>query len=69
MSDTAPQAGSASLAAMLLAAMKRLGMSALPFVVTVEPCKTSALKRALASLRAMSLPALSPLEVLYISFF
>ncbi len=35
MSDTAPETGSSSLAAMLLAAMKRLGMSALPFVVVI----------------------------------
>src|SRR6202020_1222177 len=35
MSDIAPRAGSSTLAPMLLAAMKRLGMSALPFVVVI----------------------------------
>jgi homoserine dehydrogenase len=36
---------------------------ALPFVVTVEPCKSSALKRALASVRAMDCMLVSPLDM------
>ncbi len=36
---------------------------ALPFVVTVEPCKTSALQRALASIRAMDCMLVEPLDL------
>jgi homoserine dehydrogenase len=36
---------------------------ALPFVVTVEPCKASALKRALASVRTMDCMLVSPLDM------
>jgi homoserine dehydrogenase len=36
---------------------------ALPFVVTVEPCKTSALKRALESVRAMDCMLVEPLDL------
>jgi len=36
---------------------------ALPFVVTVEPCKSSALKRALASVRTMDCMLVSPLDM------
>lgn len=36
---------------------------ALPFVVTVEPCKSSALKRALAAVRAMDCMLVSPLDM------
>jgi homoserine dehydrogenase len=36
---------------------------ALPFVVTVEPCKTSALKRALAPIRAMDCMLVEPLDL------
>ncbi len=36
---------------------------ALPFVVTVEPCKTSALKRALAPLRSMDCMLVEPLDL------
>ena len=36
---------------------------ALPFVVTVEPCKTSALKRALAPIRAMECMLVEPLDL------
>lgn len=35
MSDAAPRAGSSPLAMMLLAGAKRLGSSALPFVVVI----------------------------------
>jgi len=37
--------------------------NALPFVVTVEPCKTSALQRALASVRAMDCMLVEPLDL------
>jgi homoserine dehydrogenase len=36
---------------------------ALPFVVTVEPCKTSALQRALASIRTMDCMLVEPLDL------
>ena len=36
---------------------------ALPFVVTVEPCKSSALKRALASVRVMDCMLVAPLDM------
>jgi len=36
---------------------------ALPFVVTVEPCKTSALQRALAKVRAMDCMLVEPLDL------
>ena len=36
---------------------------ALPFVVTVEPCKSSALKRALASIRSMDCLLVEPLDL------
>jgi homoserine dehydrogenase len=36
---------------------------ALPFVVTVEPCKTSALKRALAPIRTMDCMLVEPLDL------
>ena len=36
---------------------------ALPFVVTVEPCKTSALQRALAPIRAMDCMLVEPLDL------
>jgi len=36
---------------------------ALPFVVTVEPCKTSALKRALAPVSAMDCMLVEPLDL------
>ena len=36
---------------------------ALPFVVTVEPCKTSALKRALAPVRALECMLVEPLDL------
>jgi homoserine dehydrogenase len=36
---------------------------ALPFVVTVEPCKSSALKRALATVRTMDCMLVSPLDM------
>ena len=36
---------------------------ALPFVVTVEPCKTSALKRALASVSTMDCMLVEPLDL------
>ena len=37
--------------------------NALPFVVTVEPCKTSALQRALAPVRAMDCMLVEPLDL------
>ncbi len=37
--------------------------NALPFVVTVEPCKTSALKRALAQVRGMDCMLVEPLDL------
>jgi homoserine dehydrogenase len=36
---------------------------ALPFVVTVEPCKSSSLKRALASIRTMDCLLSDPLDL------
>jgi homoserine dehydrogenase len=36
---------------------------ALPFVVTVEPCKTSALQRALAPIRALDCMLVEPLDL------
>jgi homoserine dehydrogenase len=36
---------------------------ALPFVVTVEPCKSSALKRALESIRTMDCMIAEPLDL------
>jgi homoserine dehydrogenase len=36
---------------------------ALPFVVTVEPCKSSALQRALAAMRAMDCLLVEPLDL------
>ena len=36
---------------------------ALPFVVTVEPCKSSALKRALAPIRTMDCMLVEPLDL------
>ena len=36
---------------------------ALPFVVTVEPCKTSALQRALAQVRSMDCMLVEPLDL------
>ena len=36
---------------------------ALPFVVTVEPCKSSALKRALESIRTMDCMIVEPLDL------
>ncbi|MGB6690890.1 MAG: ACT domain-containing protein, partial [Terracidiphilus sp.] len=36
---------------------------ALPFVVTVEPCKSSALQRALAAMRAMDCHRAEPLDL------
>jgi homoserine dehydrogenase len=36
---------------------------ALPFVVTVEPCKSSALQRALASIRTMDCLLIEPLDL------
>jgi homoserine dehydrogenase len=37
--------------------------NALPFVVTVEPCKSSALKRALEPMRAMDCMLVEPLDL------
>jgi len=37
--------------------------SALPFVVTVEPCKSSALKRALDRVRTMDCMLVEPLDL------
>jgi homoserine dehydrogenase len=37
--------------------------NALPFVVTVEPCKTSALKRALASVQNLECMLVEPLDM------
>jgi homoserine dehydrogenase len=47
------------------AIMQRAGhpQHALPFVVTVEPCKASALQRALASMRAMDCLLEPPLDL------
>jgi homoserine dehydrogenase len=36
---------------------------ALPFVVTVEPCKASALKKALAAMRTMDCFLVEPLDL------
>jgi homoserine dehydrogenase len=36
---------------------------ALPFVVTVEPCKSSALQRALTAMRAMDCLLVEPLDL------
>jgi len=36
---------------------------ALPFVVTVEPCKSSALKRALAHIQSMDCMLVEPLDL------
>ena len=36
---------------------------ALPFVVTVEPCKTSSLQRALASIRSLDCMLVEPLDL------
>jgi homoserine dehydrogenase len=36
---------------------------ALPFVVTVEPCRSSALKRALESVRALDCMIAEPLDL------
>ena len=36
---------------------------ALPFVVTVEPCKASALQRALAAMRSMDCLLVEPLDL------